>query len=239
MEKRLSYFVSRKNGLTWLMALLLAGSAVTRIVIFGEKGVEDSQFLWSQILLPTAACLIYVLITLLDGKERFYRTAIPVWMISIYFYFAITNYDFGRMVNGLFAICLLFFALVYSWISAGRTRWVIFLLPLFFAPLCTSLYLNKGALLAGNYLGCLPNALMLLGLMIVTFAIHVHPSGEYHPTWGDRTDGRRIRTIPPMAHVSPYIMETRNTSTNSFADALDNSAAERYVRKKRRESVGF
>ena len=40
MERRVHLYVSRKNVLTWLMALCLIGSAVARIVIFsGEEGV--------------------------------------------------------------------------------------------------------------------------------------------------------------------------------------------------------
>lgn len=235
MEKRQSYFVSPKNGLTWLMALFLLGSAVARIVVFGEKGAADTFYLWSQILLPIGACLIYVLITLLDGRERFYRTAIPMWMIAVYFCFAITEYGFGMMVNSLFATCLLFYALSYQWISSGKTKAVILLLPLQLAPLCAVLYLRRGELLAGSFTPSLPNLLMMAGLILTIFAIRPHPAGTYHPTWGDRSDGRRIRSLPPMSQVSPYIMVTRNTSVNYFADSFEITAAERYIRQKRKE----
>ena len=67
MEKRTHLYVSRKNVLTWLMALCMVSSAVARIVIFGLKGSEDSLFMWSQIVLPTAASLLYVLIVLVSG----------------------------------------------------------------------------------------------------------------------------------------------------------------------------
>ena len=85
MEKRIHLFVSRKNVLTWLMALCLVGSAVTRIVFSGLKGSGDSLEVWSQIVLPVAATLLYVLIALINGKEMFYKTAIPVWMMGIYY----------------------------------------------------------------------------------------------------------------------------------------------------------
>ena len=67
MEKRTHYYVSRKNVLTWLMALCLVGSAVARIVISGMKGPGDSLQVWSQIVLPIAATLLYVLIVLVSG----------------------------------------------------------------------------------------------------------------------------------------------------------------------------
>ena len=83
--KRKSLFVSRKNALTWLMALCLVGSAVTRIAFAGLKGSGAPLEVWSQIVLPVAATLLFVLITLINGKEMFYKTAIPVWMMGIYF----------------------------------------------------------------------------------------------------------------------------------------------------------
>ena len=78
---------------------------------------------------------------------------------------------------------------------------------------------------------------MLFGMIVLVFAIRLHPLGEYHPTWGDRTDGRRIRTLPPMSQVSPYLMVNRNGSTNYFEDSLEISHIDRYIRQKRREGL--
>ena len=68
MEKRNHLYVNRKNGLTWLMAVCMVGSAVARIALSGVKGTGEPQNVWSQILLPVAATLLYALIVLLDGK---------------------------------------------------------------------------------------------------------------------------------------------------------------------------
>ncbi len=51
--------------------------------------------------------------------------------------------------------------------------------------------------------------------------------------FGDRADGRRIRTISPMARVSPYIMKTRNTSQNYFEDEINTEQIDRYIKKKK------
>ncbi len=83
----------------------------------------------------------------------------------------------------------------------------------------------------------LPDLLALIGAAILVFAVRIHPQGEFHPTWGDRSDGRRLRTLPPMAQVSPYIMVTRNTSTNFFEDSFEISHVDRYIRQKRREGL--
>ena len=48
----------------------------------------------------------------------------------------------------------------------------------------------------------------------------------YAPTprkrrFGDRKDGRRLRTISPMTQVMPFIMKERSDACNSFSDTLD------------------
>lgn len=217
----------------------MAGSAVARVVLPGWKGSGDTLYLWSQILLPICAALLYAAIALLDGKERFYRAAVPVGMVALYFCFAITNFAFSKMVTTLFWTALVFYAVIDTYIVTGKAGLVLLLLPLHAAPLAALLYLRRNALLAGRWTdpGILPDLLMIFGLMIAVLAIRLHAAGEYHPIWGDRSDGRRLRTLQPMAQVSPYIMVTRNTSTNFFTDAFEISHVERYIRQKRREGM--
>ncbi len=63
---------------------------------------------------------------------------------------------------------------------------------------------------------------------------------ERKKRFGDRYDGRRLRTLSPMSYVSPYIMKTRVTSSNFIRDRFDIEKAEEYVRKKREEGLkGF
>nr|MBE6545477.1 hypothetical protein [Oscillospiraceae bacterium] len=53
--------------------------------------------------------------------------------------------------------------------------------------------------------------------------------------FGDRKDGRRIRTLPPMNYVMPYIMKVRADSQNHFEDVIDITNIEHYLDKKHRE----
>ena len=39
--------------------------------------------------------------------------------------------------------------------------------------------------------------------------------------WGDRKEGRRLRTLHPMSYVAPYIMKDRSGAQNLFADSFD------------------
>ena len=234
-------YVSRKNALTWLMALCMVASAVARIAFPGLKGSGDALYVWSQILLPITATTLYALIALFSGEEFFYKTAIPVWMMVIYSGLWISANVTSRMMVWLFWIALIFFALMYTDITAGhRPKGIFLLLPVVASPLGFIMYFCKQGLLTGNFQMLLPfsgDILMLVGVMILVFAIRVHPAGEYHPTWGDRIDGRRVRTLHPMDQITAYFQWERNICSNHFEESFDISHVERYIRQKRREGL--
>ena len=238
MENRISFYVSRKNPLTWLMTLCLVGSAVARVFVFsGMEGVG----VWSQIVLPIAATLLYVLIVLLNGKEMFYKTAIPVWMVALYSAIWINQNVSNRMIVWLFWIALIFFASLYTDITAGHRKYGVFLLfPVVLAPLAFILYFFRYALLEGNLasmLPVLPDFLMITGVFFVIFALRVHSDGAYHPTWGDRIDGRKVRTLAPMAQITAYFQWERNICSNLFEESFEITHIDRYIRQKRREGL--
>ena len=242
MEKRVHFYVSRKNVLTWLMALCLVGSAVARIVFPCLKGSEEQLNVWSQIVLPAAATLLYVLIVLLDGRERFYRTAIPVWMMIIHY--AIIPHQFiggNKMILVLYCMVLLLCGILYHFISCGRLRISWLLLLIFGVGLFLNLYpyypFSGRVYTLAVIQGLLPDLLLFGGLFLMVFALRIHPSTEYHPTWGDRPDGRKIRTLAPMAQITAYFQVERNTCTNLFEESFEITHIERYIRQKRREGL--
>ena len=238
MEKRVSFYVSRKNPLIWLMALCLVGSAVARVLFCsGMEGVG----VWSQIVLPIAAALLYVLIALLNGKEMFYKTAIPVWMVAIYSGIWIDQNVHNRMIVWLFWIALVFFATMYTDITSGHRKHGVFLLmPIVLVPIGFILYFFREAVLSGDLTGMLPvvpDLLMLVGVFFAVLALRVHADGAYHPTWGDRIDGRKIRTLAPMAQITAYFQWERNICSNLFEESFEITHIDRYIRQKRREGL--
>ena len=240
MKNRIHLYVSRKNALTWLMALCLVGSAVARIVFPGLKGSGDTLSVWSQIVLPVAATLLYVLIVLINGKEMFYKTAIPVWLMAIYSGIWVSSNVSNGLICWMFWVCLLFFCLLYTHITSGRLRFVWLLLPLLASPLAVILYYHKDLLVTdqqATLLKLLPDILALIGGIILVFAIRISPAGEYHPTWGDRSDGRKIRTLAPMAQITAYFQVERNTCSNLFEESFEITHIDRYIRQKRREGL--
>ena len=59
--------------------------------------------------------------------------------------------------------------------------------------------------------------------------------------FGDRKDGRLLRSLDPLYRVSSYIMVNRNGASNFFVDNVDIDEIERYIRHKRRDEglAGF
>lgn len=53
--------------------------------------------------------------------------------------------------------------------------------------------------------------------------------------FGDRRDGRRVRTLPPMAYLEPYIMRTRNDAQNCFEDSFDITETDKFMRELRKQ----
>ena len=240
MKNRTNYFVSRKNLLTWMMALCMVCSAVTRVVFVGMKGTDSTLQMWSQIVLPIAAALLFALIALINGKEQFYKTAIPVWMICIYYCFTFADMQFASyrtMIISLYAIAMLFVAVLYTQITCGKVKAVWLLIPLLAFPLAAQLYLQRPILLSSAYTVLLPDILMIGGCALCMLAIRVHTDGQYHPTWGDRSDGRRIRTLSPMAQITMYFQWERNICSNLFEESFEISHVERYIRQKRKEGL--
>ena len=157
MKNRIHLYVSRKNALTWLMALCMVCSAVARIALSGLKGSGDAHFVWSQIVLPIAAALLYALIALLSGEERFHKTAIPVWLMAWYAGLTFSGGVSSRLMAFLFWIAVIFFAFLYTDITAGRRRHAVLLLfpilccPLLFLLYCYRAFLLRGDLTAGGF----------------------------------------------------------------------------------------
>ncbi|MBQ1981777.1 MAG: hypothetical protein IIV80_05480 [Clostridia bacterium] len=49
--------------------------------------------------------------------------------------------------------------------------------------------------------------------------------------WGDRKDGRRIRTIYPMNQLMPFLMKERNDAMNCFAEEFDITEADAFCKQ--------
>ena len=61
----------------------------------------------------------------------------------------------------------------------------------------------------------------------ITQETMVKEDGKYYPTWGDRTDGRRVRSLNPITVVGSYIMPDRNEASNQYKSSIEVTEIER------------
>ena len=165
MEKRVSYFVSRKSLLVWLSALVMTASAVLRIAYSCGKGA-DAATVWFQIVLPVAACLIFVLMILLGGQERFYHTAIPAFLLAIYYSVRVSAVLNSLSLRFVFWVAYLAIAGFYAMTVSGRVRnnWALVLLLA--VGIGVLAYTHRSAFSGANWsarVGFLPELLFLTG----------------------------------------------------------------------------
>lgn len=238
------YYVSRKNVLTWISALLLLAAIVFRIaaVTFWKGEGVGCVTLWFAVILPSVALLIFVLQLLTGANKRFYKTAIPVWMLCL----STAVYYTAEAKNARIALILLVwlmyiaFSIAYTSITAGRTKRDWALLPMFALPFVYLAYYHWDAVRSFSFadepIVFAQLAELLAGFLLV-FAIRVFADGKYHPTWGDRSDGRRIRGLDPISIIANYVMPNRNGASNSVFDSIEITELERYIRRKRAEGL--
>jgi hypothetical protein len=65
---------------------------------------------------------------------------------------------------------------------------------------------------------------------------------RYRRRFGDRYDGRLLRTIDPFYKIIPYIMKTRVDAQTYFEDKIEINAIEEYLKEKRKagiKNIGF
>jgi len=239
MKKRVHLYVSRKNVATWLMVLCMLASVAARIWITSQM---ENVNLWLQQVLPCAATVLFVLIAVLAGKEMFYKTAIPIWIWGIcYAILACQSLVGNAMMMVVLCVFTLFLCISYTAITCGSIRWPWLLLPLY--GVVVGLMINAQMsqqlqnLPQDPIFYVLPEYLIMAGLVLLLFAQKVHNDGKYHPTWGDRAEGRKLRSIQGLDLIGPYFMVNRTGANNLYDDKVEITNMERYIRQKRREGL--
>jgi len=62
-------------------------------------------------------------------------------------------------------------------------------------------------------------------------AIKRDKNGKIKRRLGDRFNGRRLRTLPPMMYAVPFIMKDRNDAQNFFSSRVDMDVVESFLRE--------
>ena len=250
--KNTYYTIPKVNMAVILSAVLMLCGAIVRIVYYSGVRASAGE-LWIQGALPVCAGLLYAAMLFTTASDRLYRTAVPVLLGCIFF--AVKAGSFSPVHRVLCWVLYLAVAgLYFLTVSKGLTKWLFGVLIA--AALAyhivvedavnrTFLHLYTTPVLPGrpfwwHFLAELTVLMTMAALLLAVTAMERRQREGWVPTWGDRNDGRRLRSLSPIFAVSPYIMVTRNTSQNFIRDTLDCTAADEYIRTKRRQGLqGF
>ena len=112
MKNNVHFYVEPKNGFVLLMTLLLSASAISRVLLFSMNAIPGN--VWWRVVLPVAATALYILIALCQGREQFYKTAIPVWLLALFAAIWVKESLGSRALVWLLWISLFFFAFLLS-----------------------------------------------------------------------------------------------------------------------------
>ena len=243
MKKKTVYWVPKIGILAILSALFMACSAAARLIWTAGEAELPRSILWFQVYLPLLANVAFIVILFRDGKERLYRSAIPVWLGCVFF--AVKSLHFSSMIHTV--LCLLLYALVAVLYTATVTGYVPtrkLLWPLFGLPLLYHIFVEDTQKIGWPLHDWLPEVSVLCcmaSLLLVSLAMEKRPveEGTYLRRFGDRNDGRRLRGLSPIFAVSPYIMKTRNTSQNFIEDHIEVTEMERYITEKRKAGMKY
>ena len=253
MNNYTSYEASRKNIFVWLVVLLCIVSAVTRIICFASGvGIRwNVVSVFFRIILPIAACFFMGLRLPLRGKRMFYVTVNPVIAYAVYFAYLAVVVRLGIRMSALGILLAFVVALIYYLTFAGKLggkliALIVVLIPL---ALCCVDPVAKTALRGVFFLpwhsplkwGIISVASMYLSVVCCVLAARRLPAwkeGEpYRLHYGDRPDGRLLKNIPPMTKIIPFMMPTRNQSSNLIFDSVEITEMQKYIREKRRQGL--
>ncbi len=254
------YYVSRKNPLTWLAALMAVASAVLQIFGLSQgRGDLNGVDVFFQRILPAWVGLGFAFIVLVRGPKEFYRVTKPIFWGCIYFgavaldwYFRLSAQpELIRTLSPgyfLFAykryvgLCWFMYLVVYiviRMILTGKLKRSLFF-PLFTLIPTAILTYDMFSVPQPAFADKLANVLMVGAVFVATMAMRVFSDGRYHNTWGDRSDGRRVRGVEGMSLLAGYFMPDRNDANNSIRDTIEITSIERYIHRKREEGLkGF
>lgn len=240
MKKKTVYWLPKLGVLAVLSMLFMLASAVVRIVwACGEDQLSRAVF-WFQVILPLLANFAFIPIVLRDGRERFFRTAIPVWLGCVFF--AVKALTFPSLLHTVLCLCLYLLVLVlYTATVTGHVPTQVPLWFLFGLPMLYHIFVEdmQKEWTMHTFLPELSVLCCMMSLLLLSLAMRKKTlaEGEEPRQFGDRNDGRRLRTLSPIFAVSPYLMKTRNTSQNYIADEIEITEMERYILEKRKAGL--
>ncbi len=221
--------------LAFLFCLASFGAAVYRASLF--RGEEKLFLLLLPSILEILAVALYGILILRKGGSAA-LTSLPYLLFAVFVGIRLAGRPLPVLLCGI-AVLFLYF-LLYEKTLRGRLPWKIPLLLLHFVLLAPALFFLFRVTGAVERSELLSAAAFLAAVILYLSALHKEELSTRFRRRGDRADGRRIRSKPPMDNIAPYIMVSKLGAANQFRDEFEIAKAEKYILEKRKAGMkGF
>ena len=246
MKNITTYYAARKDIFVWLAALLSLVSAGALIAFAARPGSMGFAHVVFRMLLPVAANLFIAIRLPLRGEKQFYVTIGPVLLLTLALCLAGTGISGSVAMTALCIFVSIAFALLYCLTFMGKLSSklpVLLFYVLVCALICFDPRLRTFLRVTWRFQKSLltaDGAALAAILCCLLCARKMPPWQEgdpYRLRFGDRLDGRRVRSMPIMSKVTSFFMPTRLNRSNYIEDTLEISNMERYIRRKRKEGL--
>lgn len=264
MDNRYTTFgLSRKNAGTWISAALMLLAAACRIVYFAlggsegrvwsSGGAENGWWFFFSVVLPVIACVFLALRLIINGRDRLYKTGLPVFLGAAFFVTRIIwLYKYPEYIKSGWMLALhivLYAAAFVIWdmtANGARIKTKLPAILIFALPLAVHLFvLDIPVWIKGGtkFFDAMPEIsvlLMMASLAVLAVSLEKITGENFRPRRGDRSDGRLVRSLDPINGVALYIMPNRNGASTYFRDSVECTRLEEYIHRKREEGLtGF
>lgn len=196
-REKLRYSVSRKNFFVKLSAFLMGLSVLFRLMgYWGFWNNCEQSFIITQIALPIACCILFIINILYMGKRLFSLSFIPVLFGVVFF--IIKSFGFDSILHTILCIMLyILVAFIYTGTVFGviRTKWL--MLPLFGLPFIyhilvedrNTILATDNAMTLADWLPEMSVLCVMLALFFITFAMKKRDFAK------ERADSEEQKTI--------------------------------------------
>lgn len=248
MESNFVTYYARKSKFLALSATLLMIISIGFRAASSVDGFTQAAgvFLLS-FLIPAIAGGFFCGRLLLYGEKQLYKTIMPVIWLSIYGIIRIVSFSFSFTLTATLVFLDVIIAFLYGRTFNGKQKSLFPLLLLVFSMIGIIALAPSGAFFMLHGISRADSAvfirmadlLLMISLALATLSAgKVSPQEEpldYRLHYGDRIDGRRVRSVDPMSKLSAYFMVNRNGASNLLKDKIGTEAMESFVHQKRRE----
>lgn len=196
-REKVRYSVSRKNFFVKLSAFLMGLSVLFRLMgYWGFWNNCEQSFIITQIALPIACCILFIINVLYMGKRLFSLSFIPVLFGVVFF--IIKSFGFDSILHTILCIMLyILVAFIYTGTVFGviRTKWL--MLPLFGLPFIyhilvedrNTILATDNAMTLADWLPEMSVLCVMLALFFITFGMKKRDFAK------ERADSEEQKTI--------------------------------------------